>query len=58
VIDHAGAMTTLRHCTSTLVLPPRTLPRRAGFDNIANKEEVEEMKWVTMATVMDGWITI
>ena len=57
-IDHAGAMTTLRHRTSTLVLPPRTLPRRAKFDDIVNKEEEEEMKWVTTATVMDGWITI
>jgi hypothetical protein len=43
----------------TLVLPPRTSPRRAKFNDIANKEEKEEMmKWVTSATVMDGWITI
>ena len=33
---------------------PRTLLRRAKFDDITNKEEEEEMKWVTMATVMDG----
>jgi hypothetical protein len=43
---------------STLVPPPRTSPRRAKFDNIANKEEEEEMKWVTAARVMDGWITM
>ena len=33
-------------------------PRRAEFDDIANKEEEEEMKRVTTAMVMDGWITI
>jgi hypothetical protein len=33
-------------------------PRRAQFDDIDNKEEEEEMKWVTTATVLDGWITI
>ena len=51
-------MTTLRHRTSTLVLPPRTLPRRAKFDDIANKEEEEEMKWVTTVRVLGEWITI
>ena len=49
-IDHTGAMITLRQCMLTLVLPPRTFPRRVEFNNIANKEEEEEMKWVTMAT--------
>jgi hypothetical protein len=34
------------------------LPRRAKFDNIANKDEEEEMKWVTTVMVLDGWITI
>ncbi len=57
-IDHAGAMRTLRNCASTLVLPLRTLPRRVEFDDIANNKEEEEIKWVTTATVMDGWITI
>ncbi len=58
-VDHAGAMTMLRHCTSKLDPPPRLPPRRAKFNDIANKEEEEEeMKWVTTATVMDGWITI
>jgi hypothetical protein len=58
IIDLAGAMTTLHHHTLTLVPPPRTLPRRVKFNDIANKEEEEEMKWVTTATVMDRWITI
>jgi hypothetical protein len=59
-VDHAGVMTTLRHCTSMLVPPPNRSPRRAKFNNIANneEEEEEEIKWVTTATVMDGWITI
>jgi hypothetical protein len=54
-IDHAGAMTMLRHRTSKLVAPLRTSPRRAEFNNFAKKEEEEEMKWVTTATVLDGW---
>ncbi len=55
---HVSAMTMLCHRTSTLVPPPRMSPRRAEFDDIANKEEEEEMKRVTTAMVMDGWITI
>ena len=33
-IDYAGAMKTLRQCTSTLVPPPRTSSTRATFDDI------------------------
>jgi hypothetical protein len=33
-------------------------PRRAKFDDIANKEEEEEMKWVTTVRVLGEWITI
>ena len=57
-IDLAGAMTTLRHRMSMLIPPLRTSPRRAKFNDIANKKDEEEMKWVTTAEVLDGWITI
>ncbi len=51
-------MTTLHHCTLMLVSPLGMLPRRAKFDDITNKEEEEEMKWVTTAKVLGEWITI
>ena len=57
-IDHAGAMTMLHHCTLMLVPTPKTLSRRAEFDNIANKEKKEEMKWVTTTTMMGVCITL
>ena len=57
-IDHTKAMKTLHHRTLTLVSPPRMSLSRAESDDIANKEEEGEMKWVTTAMVMDGWITI
>jgi len=44
----------LRHRTLTLVSPLRTSPRRAKFNGITNKEEEEEINWVTAVTMMNG----
>ena len=43
-IDYTGAMKTLRHRTSTLVPPPRTLLTRAAFDDIVEiMDEIQEV---------------